>query len=273
LLAANFPLSSVPTTIRKLPALRKSAAVSSARAADVSSHGRPDGVGLPLPGTVAAPAAVPALNATAVTPVTVLPLPVAPVTVPPPAAINPLSSTTYKVQFTASAAMIEKLREAQDLLRHQLPDGDPAEIMEQALNEFVERLRQRKSCATAHPRAAKPGRPGSRHVPSWVKREVWARDQARCAFRGRDNERCHQRGCLEYHHIEPHAVGGPATAENIELRCRAHNQYESEQYFGRRGESLVRERKVGYSLLLKPGPDRVRDYKQSSRYYMEFQVE
>ena len=33
-------------------------------------------------------------------------------------------------------------------------------------------------------------------------------------------------------HVHPFADGGPATVENIQLRCRAHNQYESEQWFG-----------------------------------------
>ena len=31
---------------------------------------------------------------------------------------------------------------------------------------------------------------------------------------------------LEFHHRIPYARGGPSTLENIELRCRAHNQYE-----------------------------------------------
>lgn len=39
-------------------------------------------------------------------------------------------------------------------------------------------------------------------------------------------------GFLEYHHVVPYAVGGKATVENIEMRCRAHNIYEAEQVFG-----------------------------------------
>jgi hypothetical protein len=32
--------------------------------------------------------------------------------------------------------------------------------------------------------------------------------------------------------LEPYAVGGDATADNIELRCRAHNTHEARLYFG-----------------------------------------
>jgi hypothetical protein len=32
--------------------------------------------------------------------------------------------------------------------------------------------------------------------------------------------------------VEPYAVGGDATADNIALRCRAHNTHEARLYFG-----------------------------------------
>jgi len=44
---------------------------------------------------------------------------------------------------------------------------------------------------------------------------------------------------LEFHHVAPYAAGGAATADNIQLRCRAHNQYEARLFFG---DTLVRER-------------------------------
>jgi len=44
--------------------------------------------------------------------------------------------------------------------------------------------------------------------------------------------RCAERGFLERHHVEPHAVGGEATVDNIQLRCRAHNAYEAELFYG-----------------------------------------
>jgi hypothetical protein len=37
---------------------------------------------------------------------------------------------------------------------------------------------------------------------------------------------------VEFHHVVPFAAGGVADAKNIELRCRAHNLYEAELFFG-----------------------------------------
>jgi 5-methylcytosine-specific restriction endonuclease McrA len=73
-----------------------------------------------------------------------------------------------------------------------------------------------------------------------VKREVWKRDGGQCAFVGMSG-RCTERGFLEFHHLRPYADGGATVTENLELRCRAHNMYEAERYFGSRLPLLVRE--------------------------------
>jgi len=92
-------------------------------------------------------------------------------------------------------------------------------------------------------------RPGgaSRHIAAAVKRAVWERDNGQCAFVGAAG-RCTERGFLEYHHVVPYADGGATTAENLELRCRAHNAYESERWFGVSEEDLVREARATYSV-------------------------
>ena len=37
---------------------------------------------------------------------------------------------------------------------------------------------------------------------------------------------------LEFHHVIPFADGGATTSANLQLRCRAHNGYEAELFFG-----------------------------------------
>jgi hypothetical protein len=68
------------------------------------------------------------------------------------------------VQFTVSRATYDKLRRAQDLLRHSIPDGDPAAIFDRALTVLVADLEQVKLAATARPRAPRPAASGSRHI-------------------------------------------------------------------------------------------------------------
>jgi HNH endonuclease len=75
-----------------------------------------------------------------------------------------------------------------------------------------------------------------------VKRAVWLRDGGRCAFVSKGLRRCKEHGRLEFHHLRPYAVGGTATVENIQIRCRAHNVFEAEMFFAGRepGRGAVR---------------------------------
>jgi hypothetical protein len=50
-----------------------------------------------------------------------------------------------------------------------------------------------------------------------------ATSAAACLRQGR----CVERGQIEFHHLIPFADGGPTNAENVALRCRAHNGYET----------------------------------------------
>jgi hypothetical protein len=143
------------------------------------------------------------------------------------------------VQFTASAETYAKLRLAQDLLRHQIPDGDLGTIVDRALTALLADLAKKKFAATDRPRKGRGTAPGSRHIPAEVTRTVWLRDGGRCAFVGAKARRCAEQGCLEFHHVAPYAAGGKSTADTIQLRCRAHNGYEAERYVGRRTPSGV----------------------------------
>jgi len=211
---------------------------------------------------------------------------------PQRAEIRVLSPERYSLRVTLSAEAHANLRQAQDLLRHALPDGDPAVIVERALTLLVAQLERTKFAAkkvqgrraapgggeattqppcagspappcplppapprvvaasvtttkpeggghtpsadvlsgTADRRARGRGRP-SRQIPAAVKREVWSRDQGRCAFTGVGG-RCRETGRLEFHHRLPVADGGESTAQNLELRCTGHHAYESERWFG-----------------------------------------
>jgi len=167
-----------------------------------------------------------------------------------PAVVGPLAPDQYKVQFTVSRDTYEKLRRVQDLLRHTIPSGDPAAIFDRALRRRLADLERTKLAAVERPRATRGSSTESRHIPASVRREVWARDGGQCAFVG-TNGRCTERGCLEFHHVVPYAAGGPTTVENLALRCRSHNAYETELYFG---PLLVREARAFWSDPTRSGP-------------------
>ena len=146
------------------------------------------------------------------------------------AVVAPLSPERYKLQVTLSNTGYQALRGLQGLLRHSIANGDPALIVERALVELLERVRRDRLGASEHPqRRTRSSSVESRHIPAAVRRTVWSRDEGRCAFVGSAG-RCSERAFLEFHHIVPFADGGPATVENIQLRCRAHNAFEAAEW-------------------------------------------
>jgi len=216
LIAELAPRPDVPTSVRKLPD--------------------------PAPRPVAAPPAEGHLS------------PASSIAAPPmaPAARRPIIETTsperYRVQFTIGKESHETLRRLQDLLRREIPDGDAGVIVERALRLLLEKVEKAKFAATSRPRRAirretdtaplpnEARTPAlhSRDIPNAVQRGAWRRDGGRCAFVSKDGVRCRERVFLEFHHGQAHALGGPATLDNIALRCRRHNQYEGERVFGPR---------------------------------------
>ena len=133
--------------------------------------------------------------------------PPTPVPRAPSPAPSPRGRKRYKIQFTSGQAFFDKLREAQSLLRHQIPDGDLAQIFDRALSLLLEDAKRKKFAQTPSPRtrskAARRSGTASRHIPAEVKRAVFARDGGRCAFVVSNGRRCDSRDFLEFHHRDP----------------------------------------------------------------------
>jgi hypothetical protein len=212
LLVGCFPRLEVPACVRKLPPPKAFAG-----AFDATPPAASD-----APATVAPVAGLPFANGLQPS----LPAPAR------QSVVSPLAPDRYEIRFTANAQTREKLRQAQDLLRHAIPTGDLAEVFDRALTALLQDLARKKFAATARPRPSLGTAPGSRDIAAKVRRAVWLRDRGACAFLSRTGRRCNERGFVEFHHVEPHGVGGEATVGNIEFRCAAHNAYEAELFYG-----------------------------------------
>jgi hypothetical protein len=141
----------------------------------------------------------------------------------------------YKVQFTASAELHDKISRARALLRHQIPDGDIAGVVDRAMTLLVRELERARFGATESPRKSaseSDATPSSRRVPAPIRRTVWKRDGGQCAFRDRKGRRCSARERLEFHHEVPFARGGDHRESNVSLRCAAHNAYQADLDYG-----------------------------------------
>jgi 5-methylcytosine-specific restriction endonuclease McrA len=232
LIAELSPKADVPASIRKLPQIRPVAPV-------------PVPAGDLEPPPMSGDLATGRIEAASTTPdelvarrVETVPL-LAAMAAPAPASrarLEPLAPARFKVQFTASAELRDKLERLQALMRSEIPDGDLATVIEHAISEKLARLEARRFGKTKAPRAklADADTSGaSRHIPAAVRRAVSDRDGDRCRFVDGNGRRCSERRWLEFHHRHPYAAGGDHGLANVSLLCRQHNRQMAEQDYGR----------------------------------------
>jgi hypothetical protein len=161
--------------------------------------------------------------------------------------VEPLDGERFKVQFTATRALRDKIKEAQDLLAHSEPDGALAAILERALDLLIAEAKKKRFGVVKNPRAepeTAAGTSTTRHVPNAIKRVVYERDDGRCTFvDGASGRRCEETRRLEYDHIEGFARTHRHSVEAIRLRCQAHNQLAAEELYGVEYMEEARRRK------------------------------
>jgi len=148
------------------------------------------------------------------------------------ATVAPLSPRRYQIRVTVGEETHAALCQLQDLLSHQVPDRDPAVIIARALELLLEKTMARKAAVTKRPRAGKAPEKRTRHIPAAVRRAVWKRDAGQCAFVDDRDRRCTGARLIQFHHRNNWGRGAEHDVDEIELRCRAHNQYQAVLDYG-----------------------------------------
>jgi hypothetical protein len=117
---------------------------------------------------------------------------------------------------------------------------------------LIERELKRRTTA-GKPRKCRALKPGSRHVPVEVEREVRERDGNQCTFADAQGRRCQERRSMTIEHRIPFALGGLPTPENLCLLCSAHNAHTARQVFGEVFIAEKRAERVAPSQAPEPG--------------------
>ncbi|HEV8246456.1 MAG TPA: HNH endonuclease signature motif containing protein [Polyangiaceae bacterium] len=145
--------------------------------------------------------------------------------------VEPLSAERFRVQFTASQELKDKLELAADLMAHRNPSRDFAPIVDKALDLLITELKKELFGQTTRPQ--RPRKANPERVTNVTKRKVFDRDGLQCAYVDKHGKRCSARAFLERNHRVPRGKGGGPDSENIRHLCRSHNQYAAELAYDR----------------------------------------
>ena len=305
LVASLFPSPPVPDRVRKLPkrSTKQGASVDTPASEPLlrCAPVQPPAAPVPAAATEPPPASKPPAERSATsgpaTPMTNLTPTVDVCQSAPPkprGRTTPLSAHAYKIEFTAGQPLHDKLRQAQELLRTCVPDGDLAAVFERALDALLPRLRKQRFAEVSQPRKStrKPPtgeRPNkeqahgakqqagdregastraaarssgeaakrSRHIPAEVKRQVAERDGYQCTYTDATGRRCPERGLVEFHHVHPFGKDGAHEVSNVKMLCRAHNTEAARHDYGEQVmERWRNQRANGASSSTRPGASR-----------------
>jgi len=147
----------------------------------------------------------------------------------------PLKS--YSVTLELSEEEMALLHEAQAILSTRKVKDTLLKSAKRIVQQH-KRLQAKRECRVVRRESMPPvevdqdTRP-SRYIPADVRHAVEKRDGNRCTYVAPDGRRCCETRNLELDHIEPFALGGKSTVQNLRQVCRGHNQLYAEQVFGR----------------------------------------
>ncbi|MEZ0392571.1 MAG: HNH endonuclease [Pseudobdellovibrionaceae bacterium] len=127
---------------------------------------------------------------------------------------------------------LEKLNLIRSIISHKISNASYTEAIQWMADETLTRL---------DPFSAKQGRrqtnkkmatPGQRtYLPKNLKQMVWKKSRGQCCYKNPNSgKRCESKFWLEIDHIVPLAQGGTHEIENLQLLCRAHNQWKGARH-------------------------------------------
>jgi 5-methylcytosine-specific restriction endonuclease McrA len=165
--------------------------------------------------------------------------------------VEPRSADRYKIEFTGSAEVVDRLARVQALMAHREPGCGFEVVVGQALELLEAKLLKERFGVGAKPRQARPRRRTNsannttRHVPRAVRREVYERDGLRCAFIDPESARRCGEVAVELQHHRPYALGGEHSTANVSLFCKTHNAHAARKDFGEAHIEAAVERQRG----------------------------
>ena len=129
--------------------------------------------------------------------------------------VEPMTSTETRIHITVSPEFVALLKKAKTGQSHVQPNATDEQVLTAGLQLLIEKQEKRKAS-----------------VPAKVKREVRKRDQGKCQWKLESGGVCGSEVRLEIDHVVPRGRGGPSTAKNCRVLCRAHDLEAAREAYG-----------------------------------------
>jgi 5-methylcytosine-specific restriction endonuclease McrA len=121
------------------------------------------------------------------------------------------------------------LKQAQEVLSHQVPDGDFSDVIAKMSEMVIKQKREVKLNATATELPAESRNPT---LTARTKKIILHKDKCCTYVDPISKRKCGSRWQLEIDHLKPRWAQGTHALDNLQVLCRAHNNYKYKQQTG-----------------------------------------
>jgi len=148
-----------------------------------------------------------------------------------PDRVKTISENKIEMKFTASIELQEKVEKLRGMLAHSNPDLSLGELFEKLCDLGLHEWNQaktaapRKRCMTNFKSANLINSQNPIKSQAQIRRDIFHKANHQC-------ESCGSSYALEIDHIQPQALGGSSSADNLRLLCRSCNQRAAIKAFG-----------------------------------------
>ncbi len=143
---------------------------------------------------------------------------------------RPIGANRTELKFTID----EQTREQLERIRELKGNLSLEELFTQAVNSYLKQIEPKKPSTQAErfPKTSE-SESFSRYIPKPLLHQLLVRSQGRCEFVSPiTKKRCESRYRLQIDHIQPLALGGTTTDNNLRHLCPSHHAYETVRVFG-----------------------------------------
>jgi hypothetical protein len=147
--------------------------------------------------------------------------------------IKPVQKNLHEIKFYVDDELLAKIEKIKKIARKNKMDEVLNFLCEKYLtaeNKKEEKMQKRQEKIIT---PTVQGKTTTRYIPVDIKRSVLKRANHRCEFIAANGKRCDGSYKLEYAHLIPYSHGGKTTIENLKMYCKAHNQFDAIQVFGK----------------------------------------
>lgn len=140
--------------------------------------------------------------------------------------IRTVDQNLIEIKIFLESCNLEKLNRIRTLISNRTQQNNYTNTIQWMIDQILQKIDPQAKPTTSKGRPMSTTSGQRITIPTSLKQMVWKKSKGQCCYQyPKTGKRCDSRFWLEIDHIVPLAKGGSNDLSNLQLLCRAHNQW------------------------------------------------